>query len=89
MSSPRIRKPAALGLGLAAMLAASLAGCGDTTADKDNAVVVPDPNAVVTTKTPSAKAGTPTESPGVAAKLLGRVGGDGNRQGRGVGHAHG
>lgn len=48
-----IRKPALLGLGLSATLAAGLAGCGDQTADKDNAVVVPDPNAVVNTKSTS------------------------------------
>jgi hypothetical protein len=69
-----IRKPALLGLGLSATLAAGLAGCGDQTADKDNAVVVPDPNAVVHSKSPatsggaaktSAPAGTPeTAAPG-------------------------
>src|SRR5262249_31093840 len=48
-----MRKPALLGLGLTATLAAGLAGCGDQTADKDNAVVVPDPNAVVNTKSTS------------------------------------
>ena len=67
MSSPWIRKPAMLGLGLSAMLAASLAGCGDTTADKDNAVVVPDPNAVVTSKSTTSAPTTSTKSAGAEA----------------------
>lgn len=57
-----IRKPALLGLGLSATMAAGLAGCGDQTADKDNAVAVPDPTAVVNSRSstaPSAKSGAP------------------------------
>ena len=57
MSIAWIRKPALLGVGLSATLAAALAGCGDQTADKDNAVVVPDPNAVVHSNTPATSAG--------------------------------
>jgi plastocyanin len=58
-----IRKPALLGLGLTATLAAGLVGCGDQTADKDNAVVVPDPNAVVNTRSPSAAGGAGKSAP--------------------------
>ena len=51
-----IRKPALLGVGLSATLAAGLAGCGDQTAEKDNAVVVPDPKAVASVN-PAARTG--------------------------------
>lgn len=67
MSYPWTRKPALLGLGLAATLAAGLAGCGDQTTDKDNAIVVPDPNAVAASKAPSAKAGAAAGGPEAAA----------------------
>ena len=39
------RKPALLGLGLSATLAAAMAGCGGRRGDKGNAMVVPAPNA--------------------------------------------
>jgi hypothetical protein len=61
-----IRKPALLGLGLSATLAAGLAGCGDQTADKDNAVVVPDPNAVAHLKSPTTAGGGTTNAPAAA-----------------------
>jgi plastocyanin len=49
-------------MGFAATLAAGLAGCGDQTADKDNAVVVPDPTAVAHSKGPAVPAGATAKS---------------------------
>jgi plastocyanin len=54
-----IRKPAWLGLGLSATLAAALAGCGGQTVDKDNAIVVPPPGEVSASKSPSGGAAKP------------------------------
>src|SRR5262249_17973868 len=62
-----IRKPALLGLGLSATLAAGLAGCGDQTADKDNPLVVPDPNAAAHAKSPATSGGGTTKAPAAAS----------------------
>jgi len=53
-----IRKPAILGLSLAATLATAMVGCGGQATDSGDAVVVPDGTAV-STSTPSAKTGAP------------------------------
>jgi plastocyanin len=60
-----IRKPALLGLGLTATVAAALAGCGGPTADKDNATVVPPPNEVSTS--PRASSGGAAKAPATAS----------------------
>jgi plastocyanin len=57
MSYRWIRKPAWLGLGLSATLLAALSGCGDSTADKDHAVVVPEPNANIGARSSPTSAG--------------------------------
>src|SRR5579875_520788 len=70
MSYRCIRKPAWLGLGLSATLMAALSGCGDSTVDKDHAVVVPEPNANIGARSssPSASAaGAPSGGTGSTA----------------------
>jgi plastocyanin len=60
-----IRKPAWLGLGLAATLAATFTGCGNQTADKDNAIVIPPPDANLPSRSTSTATGsTATPSSG-------------------------
>jgi plastocyanin len=60
-----VRKPAVLGLSLAATLAAAAIGCGGGPSDSSDAVVVPSPSASVTSKGPAAPSAAP--SPGAAA----------------------
>ncbi len=57
-----IRKPAILGLSLAATLATAMVGCGGQATDSGDAVVVPDGTSV-TTSAPSAKTGGPSAAP--------------------------
>src|SRR3954451_9143579 len=70
-----IRKPAILGLSLAATLATAMVGCGGQATDSGDAVVVPDGTAV-NTSPPSAKTGapsatTPAASPSAAPSATG------------------
>jgi plastocyanin len=58
-----IRKPAMLGLGVGATLAAAIVGCGGSATDTSDAVVVPDSSAV--SSAPASKAGAP--APAAAA----------------------
>jgi plastocyanin len=63
-------KPVVLSLGLGATLAAALAGCGGATADKDTAILVPEPNANLTARaTKSAPGAAPAG--GAAAPAAG------------------
>ncbi len=65
MSDRWIYKPASLGLGLAALLAAALPGCGGPTADKSDAVLVSSPDAKTGAKaTPAPTTGTPAPTGG-------------------------
>jgi hypothetical protein len=66
MSYRWIRKPAWLGLGLSATLAVALSGCGDTTASKDNAVLVPEPNANIGARSSAPAAGSKAAPSGEA-----------------------
>ena len=65
-----IRKPAILGLGLSATLAAALSGCGDQTADKDVAIVDA-PNAKTNTGTSAPAAGSKAASSSAAGASTG------------------
>jgi plastocyanin len=68
MSDRWIHKPASLGLGLATLLAAALSGCGGSTADKSDAVLVSSPDAKTGAKaTPAPTTGTTASSAGGTA----------------------